>query len=59
MNTQSNAIPGSHLEAHAIAPTVIPETRRLYWSVRRELWEIPLHLYRAAGRRGAVSVRHS
>ncbi len=39
MNTQSNTIPGSHLETHAIAPTVIPESRRLYWLVRRELWE--------------------
>jgi ABC-2 type transport system permease protein len=39
MNTQSNAMPGSHLESQAIAPAAIPATRRMYWSVRRELWE--------------------
>jgi ABC-2 type transport system permease protein len=44
MNTQSNAIPGSphHSQAnesHVIAPAVISETQRMYWSVRRELWE--------------------
>jgi len=39
MNTQSNAIPEFPLESHAIAPAVIPASRRLYWSVRRELWE--------------------
>lgn len=35
MNTQSNAAPGSQ----AIVPVEIPWTRRLYWSLRRELWE--------------------
>ena len=39
MNTQSNAMPESPLESQVIAPAVIPATRRMYWSVRRELWE--------------------
>ncbi len=39
MSTQSNAIPESPLESQVIAPAVIPATRRMYWSVRRELWE--------------------
>jgi ABC-2 type transport system permease protein len=40
MNTQSNTMPESPLESKAIAPAlVISPARRLYWSVRRELWE--------------------
>src|SRR6266849_7065479 len=39
MNTQSDAVPEARLESQGIAPAVIPETRLLYWSVRRELWE--------------------
>jgi ABC-2 type transport system permease protein len=39
MNTQSHAEPDSPLESHVITPPVISETRRMYWSVRRELWE--------------------
>jgi len=39
MNSQSNAVPESPLESQVAAPAVISETRRLYWSVRRELWE--------------------
>ncbi|MGZ6315717.1 MAG: ABC transporter permease [Anaerolineales bacterium] len=44
MNTQSNAIPGSPHDSQMndsqiIAPAVISPTRRMYWSVRRELWE--------------------
>ena len=39
MNTQSNAMPESHLESQAVAPAEISGTRRLYWSLRRELWE--------------------
>jgi ABC-2 type transport system permease protein len=39
MNTQSNAVPESPLESQVIAPAVISATRRMYWSVRRELWE--------------------
>lgn len=39
MNTPSNAMPESPLESQVIAPAVISATRRMYWSVRRELWE--------------------
>jgi ABC-2 type transport system permease protein len=39
MNTQSNAVSGSHLESQVVAPAVISGTRRMYWSLRRELWE--------------------
>jgi ABC-2 type transport system permease protein len=39
MNTQSNAMPESHLESQVVAPVVISGTRRMYWSLRRELWE--------------------
>jgi ABC-2 type transport system permease protein len=44
MNTQSNAhsnsAPGSPLESQVIAPpAAISAARRMYWSVRRELWE--------------------
>jgi ABC-2 type transport system permease protein len=39
MNTPLNVMPESPLESQVAAPTVIPATRRLYWSVRRELWE--------------------
>ena len=44
MNTQSNAMPDSPRErqttgSQVMAPAVIPESRRLYWSARRELWE--------------------
>jgi ABC-2 type transport system permease protein len=39
MNTPSNAMPESPLESYVIAPAVIPASRRMYWSVRRELWE--------------------
>ncbi|HEX2331180.1 MAG TPA: ABC transporter permease [Candidatus Angelobacter sp.] len=39
MNTQSDAVPRSSLESQAAAPTVISPARRMYWSVRRELWE--------------------
>jgi ABC-2 type transport system permease protein len=38
MNTQSNAMSES-FQSQSIAPAVIPATRVLYWSVRRELWE--------------------
>ena len=37
MNTQSEAM--VPLEANVTVPVVIPASRRLYWSVRRELWE--------------------
>src|SRR6266704_2069156 len=39
MSTQSNAVPESLPESQVIAPAVISATRRMYWSVRRELWE--------------------
>ena len=39
MNTPSNAMPESSLQSQVIAPAVIPATQRLYWSIRRELWE--------------------
>jgi len=39
MNTESNAIPEFPIEARVAAPTVISEAQRMYWSVRRELWE--------------------
>jgi len=37
MNTQSEAL--QPLEGNVTVPVVIPASRRLYWSVRRELWE--------------------
>ena len=37
MNTQSEAM--APLEANVTVPVVIPASRRLYWSMRRELWE--------------------
>ena len=37
MNTEANAM----AESQASAPAVVPEHRRFYWSVRRELWENP------------------
>ena len=39
MNTQSHGIPDSSLQAQATAPAEISATQRMYWSVRRELWE--------------------
>jgi ABC-2 type transport system permease protein len=39
MNTPSNAMPKSPLASQAAAPVAISATQRMYWSVRRELWE--------------------
>jgi len=39
MNTRSNAMPEFPGDTQASAPAVISATRRMYWSVRRELWE--------------------
>jgi ABC-2 type transport system permease protein len=39
MNTESNAVPESPLEPQGIPPAPLSETRPMYWSVRRELWE--------------------
>ena len=38
MNTPSNAMPES-LDSQVIASAAMSETRPMYWSVRRELWE--------------------
>jgi ABC-2 type transport system permease protein len=39
MNTQTNAMNDSPLGSQGIAPAVLPATRSMYWSIRRELWE--------------------
>lgn len=39
MNTPSNVVPEPSVESQVVPPTPIPATRRLYWAVRRELWE--------------------
>jgi ABC-2 type transport system permease protein len=39
MNTPSNVMPETPLESQAVAPALIPASRRMYWSIRRELWE--------------------
>ena len=39
MSTPSNSVPGSPLESQVTAPAVSTASRRMYWSVRRELWE--------------------
>jgi len=39
MNMPANATPDSPLDSQALAPAVISAARRIYWSVRRELWE--------------------
>ena len=39
MNTQSNPRPESPLESQVISLAGISATRRMYWSLRRELWE--------------------
>ena len=39
MNTPSNTLPQSPLDPQAVTPTTMSETRPLYWSIRRELWE--------------------
>jgi len=39
MNTQSNAMPDFPRDPQASAPLAMSETRPLYWSIQRELWE--------------------
>ncbi len=39
MNMPANAMPESPLDSQVIAPAGISAARRIYWSVRRELWE--------------------
>ena len=40
MSSQSNVMPESSLRSQGIAAMAIPAARLIYWSVRRELWEI-------------------
>ena len=40
MNSRSNVMPESSLRSQGIAAVSIPSARLMYWSVRRELWEI-------------------
>ena len=39
MSTPSHTVPGNPLESQVTAPAVITASRRMYWSMRRELWE--------------------
>jgi ABC-2 type transport system permease protein len=39
MNPQFDAMTESRVEVQPIVPATISATRRMYWSVRRELWE--------------------
>lgn len=39
MNTQTNAMQGTRLDAPETPPAAISSTRLMYWSLRRELWE--------------------
>jgi ABC-2 type transport system permease protein len=39
MNIPSDAVPESPLESPVVTPAAVSQTRPLYWSVRRELWE--------------------
>jgi len=39
MRIEANAMPESRLASQAVVPAVISSLQRLYWSVRRELWE--------------------
>jgi ABC-2 type transport system permease protein len=39
MSTPSQTVPGTPLESQVTVPPVITAGRRMYWSVRRELWE--------------------
>jgi ABC-2 type transport system permease protein len=39
MSTQSNPVPGPSLDSPVSAPPITAETRPMYWSVRREVWE--------------------
>ena len=52
MNTQSNAMPES-FQGQNVATARLSETRPLYWSVRRELWE-NRYLYIAPVAAGAL-----
>jgi ABC-2 type transport system permease protein len=39
MSTPPNTVPGTPQESQVTAPAIIPWTQRMYWLVRRELWE--------------------
>lgn len=39
MSTQANAMPESTMQPQVTEPAVIPPVRRVYWAIRRELWE--------------------
>jgi ABC-2 type transport system permease protein len=39
MNTPLNSVPESSIGSQAVEAAVVSETRPLYWSIRRELWE--------------------
>lgn len=39
MNTDSNGTPGRPFESAAPSPPAVGAARRLYWAVRREVWE--------------------
>jgi ABC-2 type transport system permease protein len=39
MNTQSGAMPEAFAAQQVVAPATVSPTQRMYWSVRRELWE--------------------
>src|SRR6202162_3246864 len=39
MNTQLNGLPEYPLGSQAIPPAALAQTRPMYWSVRREIWE--------------------
>jgi ABC-2 type transport system permease protein len=39
MNTQANTVTEARVESQAITSAIIPASRLLFWSVRRELWE--------------------
>jgi ABC-2 type transport system permease protein len=39
MNIPSNTVPESPTDSQAVTPAAMTQTRPLYWSIRRELWE--------------------
>src|SRR6201984_1106798 len=44
MSTPSDAVPGTLHESQVTSPAVITASGRMYWAVRRELWE-PRSIY--------------
>ncbi len=39
MNTQASTMPGPHVVSPEARPKIVPASKVLYWSIRRELWE--------------------